>query len=616
MPLDRTIRLSQTVAPFGVGAIYDIRGESLTAADTRRWGGIGDRVVLQRLADDLGVKGFRSAPARWREFSTGGPRLPFVRFPRWLFCPVCRHMTHWKTDMEQPGEPARCPRCDRTPKPQLVPMRFVMTCKDGHLGDVQWDRWAHSRAETAEQKQCASRHLRFETKPNAGTGLDALIVACDTCGASRSLQGIGGRGAARTANLLCPGKQPWEYLPAGAPQCKNEPIVLQRGASNLYFADVRSAIDIPPESNFDVFSDVASLVTHTPEFELLRSSNDEFMADMLVQRLADQFGVPAQQIRGLAAGAAAEVAGTPGSSPASTGDLRRDEWNALANERGEQDERDRFLTEHERLLEDPEAASGAELLLAGRFDRVVLVTRLREVRALTGFRRYDTGGKKVPPDLDGTVDWLPALEVFGEGLFLPFDEGPLQEWEQRSEVIDRVRLLEQRRPGSLIGNRVKIASPRFVLLHTFAHMLIRRLAFEAGYAAASLRERVYCAEAGGDEPPYAGVLVYTAAGDAEGTLGGLVRQGRPPRMLNTLMSLLEDAAWCSSDPLCVESTGQGFQALNRGACHACALVAETSCEYANGFLDRATLIGAGRVGFFSDVLETALQASGEVAMER
>jgi len=611
---DRTIRLSQTVSPFGVGAIYDIAGESLVAADTRRWGGMGDRIVLDRLAQDLEVEGFRSAPTQRSEFGGKGPRLPFVRFPRWLFCPTCRRMTFWSSKMEVAGEVARCGHCTKSPKPQLVPMRFVLVCGEGHLTDVPWDRWAHSRADAPSQKQCGSRDLTFTTKKNAGTGLDALVVSCRTCKASRSLQGVGGRDGAKSVGLICGGKQPWEYLPAGSPQCQQEAIVLQRGASNLYFSDVRSAIDIPPESDFDVFSDVAAKITPTPEFEMLLTSDEELMTDLLVTRLATKHDVSEKDIRALVAGANAELAGAPANSHALTGDLRRDEWNALIAERPAQDERDRFMTKHEPLLEQSVPGFGpAERALADRFGPVVLVTRLREVRAMTGFRRYEAGGKQITPDLDGSVDWLPAIEVFGEGLFISFDEQALQAWETQDAVTRRVEKLEQRRAHSLVGDRVKVASPRFVLLHTFAHLLIRQLAFESGYAAASMRERIYCAEAGATDEPYAGVLVYTAAGDAEGTLGGLVRQGRPPRMVNTMMSLLEDAAWCSSDPLCIESQGQGFQGLNRGACHACSLVAETSCEFANSFLDRGLLIGQ-TAGFFTSVLDEAQRASGQAAV--
>ena len=137
---------------------------------------------------------------------------------------------------------------------------------------------------------------------------------------------------------------------------------------------------------------------------------------------------------------------------------------------------------------------------------------------------------------------------------------------------------------------------------------MRQLAFSSGYSAASLRERVYARQ----EPnSQAGVLIYTAAGDAEGTLGGLVRQGEAPRLLRSLYAALESADWCSSDPLCRESHGQGPDALNRAACHGCALVSETSCERSNLLLDRVLLLGDDHVnGFFQETVEAARKAAG------
>lgn len=113
----------------------------------------------------------------------------------------------------------------------------------------------------------------------------------------------------------------------------------------------------------------------------------------------------------------------------------------------------------------------------------------------------------------------------------------------------------------------------------------------------------------------AGILIYTAAGDVEGTLGGLVRQGEPPRLAHTILSALERAAWCSTDPICRECTSQGFGGLNRAACHACSLVSETSCDNANALLDRSLLIGSsadGVKGFFTAVLDAALSESSSV----
>ena len=115
---------------------------------------------------------------------------------------------------------------------------------------------------------------------------------------------------------------------------------------------------------------------------------------------------------------------------------------------------------------------------------------------------------------------------------------------------------------------------RFFLLHTLAHVLIRRLSFECGYGSSSLRERLYCSE----DPScrMSGVLIYTAAGDREGTMGGLVQQGKPGHFEPLLIGALEDSLWCSSDPLCVESHGQGIDSLNRAACHACCQASDTN----------------------------------------
>lgn len=172
--------------------------------------------------------------------------------------------------------------------------------------------------------------------------------------------------------------------------------------------------------------------------------------------------------------------------------------------------------------------------------------------------------------------------------------------------------LESRRRSTFLGERFRPVTARFLLLHTLAHMLIRQLAYESGYAAASLRERIYARDAAEGEPQ-AGILIYTAAGDVEGTLGGLARQGEPPRFARTLLNALQGSVWCSSDPLCRESRGQGFGSLNLAACHACALISETSCTHANALLDRTTVVGTPESsrGYFSEPLEQALQLTAE-----
>ena len=146
-------------------------------------------------------------------------------------------------------------------------------------------------------------------------------------------------------------------------------------------------------------------------------------------------------------------------------------------------------------------------------------------------------------------------------------------------------------------------TPRFVLLHTFAHLLINQLVQDCGYGSASLRERIYSAD--GDSP-MAGILIFTAAGDSEGTMGGLVRMGQSDRLEEVIRRALEKARWCSTDPVCIESKGQGPDNCNLAACHSCALLPETSCEEQNRLLDRGVVIGTIEkpgLGFFTSKVE-------------
>ena len=116
-------------------------------------------------------------------------------------------------------------------------------------------------------------------------------------------------------------------------------------------------------------------------------------------------------------------------------------------------------------------------------------------------------------------------------------------------------------------------------------LLLTELSLDAGYPVASLRERVYSAEG------QTGILIYTASSDSAGSLGGLSAQSDPDRIWAVVQSAIRRARWCSSDPVCIESTGSGADALNLAACHACVLLPETSCERMNRVLDRASLVG-------------------------
>lgn len=194
-------------------------------------------------------------------------------------------------------------------------------------------------------------------------------------------------------------------------------------------------------------------------------------------------------------------------------------------------------------------------------------------------------------------EWLPVSEVRGEGIFLRFDEGALQQWETKLDV----QRLDQRFLGAHASwRKLRKQNPpaagypgiRYVLIHSFAHALMRQISLECGYTAASVRERIYCKCKNDENGPMAGVLIYTAASDSEGTLGGLVQLGNPQSLGRLIEQALEEMRICGSDPLCAEHspTGDG-RGVHGACCHACLFAPETSCEKGNRFLDRTTLVG-------------------------
>jgi hypothetical protein len=280
-----------------------------------------------------------------------------------------------------------------------------------------------------------------------------------------------------------------------------------------------------------------------------------------------------------------------GDSAISKQDIYESEYRALSGP--DADEKD-FKTQ--RIP----APNGFESLISG----VTVVGRLREVLVQRGFRRIVPEGtlnstgetREFMPLFKEQTDWLPATEMFGEGVFIRLNRVAVDQWARR--MSGRYEQLRKRLAHSTV--QCENFSPAYVLLHTFAHSLIRQLTVDCGYSGAALKERIYSTYPGSDLD-MCGVLVYTSSTDSDGSLGGLIRQCKPETLGETIRRMLYDASWCSSDPVCGESTAQGFDSLNYAACHACELLPETSCEVRNCLLDRVALIGTledPSLGFF------------------
>lgn len=644
------IRRSQLVAPFGPGALHILEGGvSVVTGGLDGWfrdrsGNPADPSELAkgvlvvrepRLEAPLGVSHFRLAPGPENRAGEDDPELitPVYRFPTWFVCPRCYRMKHSK--LTQNGH-LTCGHGECKGR-RLTQVRFAAVCDHGHLQDFPWLEWVHRSRGSFES--CANS-LIYEAE---GSGsLESIQIRCEKCKKSRSLRGVMGGDFDSTANnpngwsglsrfllsqgdgettgsgtddFLCQGKKSWQGdVPDD--KCSRPLRAVLINATNVHYADIRSAIHIPPryrpsrnelavildKSGFrqhiaicrEVFADLSAIVKSlrtkdSPNNPLLSDYSDEDIEAVL--RGHDE--APPSNSKGdaLPEGSRAEQEQV----------IRRDEYQAFL---GETDREGRLVLRHVPI-------TGLPSKLEGFVDRIVAVEKLRETRVFAGFSRLlgtrPDGAPssahmlwhRVPADMSNR--WLPAAVVHGEGIFLTFSEDRIRQWETHPKVEKHLAILQENHNSCSLryGWEPMTVAPRLVLLHTLAHLLINRLVFECGYGSASLRERLYVSE----DPinPMAGILVYTAAGDSEGTLGGLVRLAEPNTIGRILVNALDDAQWCSADPVCSEAAkahGQGPDSLNLAACHSCALLPETSCEHFNKLLDRSVILEGAAPSIF------------------
>lgn len=609
------VRRAQLIAPFGVGAMLVMRdGMSLVTAGLDHWyqresgddANVDPReyvVEEWRLARELGVDEFRLPPdyRRPRRFQQIGPNagltVPFHRFPQWHFCPFCHLLV--ERPLTERGR-AKCPECSSKGKNwYLRQVPLVAVCQHGHLQDFPWRAWAHESLETT-----CTKPLRLIA--TGGATLAAQQVRCD-CGKGRPLGGATGRdlrvGRGEDSPVIpCGGYRPWLGKDAAEP-CDQALRGSLRSASNVYFAQVRSSIYLP-RGTMSVPPELVDLLgaVHIRSFiEILGGSvTVEKLRKQFKPQLASYTDQQIQTALQIRQGTTQDHTDEPMVGDDWQTAFRRAEYAALQRDRNED------------VLKIQPGHLAPTSALSQYVDQVMLVDKLRETRVLIGFTRVYPETDRPVGELKAMLwrkqpddeTWLPAYVVHGEGIFLRLNEARLHRWGQIPAVQQRVKLLADnyelaRQTRKL---RERAITPRFVLIHTLAHLLMNRLTFECGYSSASLRERLFVSD--NAQAPMAGLMIYTAAGDSEGTMGGLVRMGKPEHFEPVLYRALEEATWCSADPVCMElgEKGQGPDSCNLAACHGCALVPETACEEFNYFLDRGLVVGSlsdPSLGFFT-----------------
>lgn len=547
------VRPSQLLWTYGPGALIDLPNLSVITMGLDRWDinrclpveearllaavrrVLGPQVTHLRIPPFLNDEGASPFSA---EGKVGVPVRPF---PRWLRCIKCGLLAEYDSGLFNIKANLYRPElthfvhtnCIKGANADAVPARFLLACRNGHLDDFPWHWFVHGG-----QSDCRGTLRFFESGASLQT--ENLWVKCDTCGASKQLAKAFGKSGQE--NLpACRGRHP--HLDKFDADCNEQPRAVLLGATNSWFPITLSVLAIPLKKNqlsqlildgWDYFADADSVDEIKIIVKTLTKTNglpgiDKYQADEIWLAVQDRKDGNATEI-------------------VSEGDIKEPEWEVLISPNPPTDW-PHFLSSK---VASPKPYKDV-------LDSVLLLERLREVNALIGYTRVEAPEESAdederPPMADlckGRPSWIPAGEVHGEGIFIRFNEKAISDWEKLEAVKRRDQKIEQGHRGwrNARGLDPKVGYPgiRYTMLHSFAHLLIRELALECGYNAASIRERIY---AGTGESPMAGILIYTAAADSDGTLGGLVELGKPENLGRLIEQALNRSMVCSSDPLC------------------------------------------------------------------
>ncbi len=604
------LRRSQAIYTWGIGSNFDTaEGDALMLAGLDAWQDHIDRKATDsdrlrfndiRLQKRLGVNYFLLPPefikpnnSFGRKLVNASLKLPFVRFPQWHLCPACRSMK--KTDDLYLDDLRNGMICGCKSVKNMSPSRFVCICEDGHIQDFPYEEWAHLN-DGNEVEMCSDPNIKFID--SYGPDLKDIIIRCTNCGKQKSLMSMK---STIKKHFKCNGQRPWLGEMENT-ECNKDLHATLRNASSVHNPIIRKSLFIV-NPILDSMDEIFHKIVDDNWYMLNVRESDGTIDRPFIEKSG----------RLLAKRKGLDYEGTD--------KILSIIFSRLDYEQEVIDEIDEEIEEEDYRYKEYEVISKCEESLELKleevdlapyktldnfFNKVIKIHRLRETIAYCGFTRInpfsgamhniqDSINQLRRRNFRSEEKWIPGIWNRGEGIFLSFDNNMLKNWSLNKHVSKHLKALMDRYEQYF--DTFQHVNQNFILLHTFAHIIINELSYECGYGSSSIKERLYFSAS--SERPMNGVLIYTT-GDSEGSLGGLVRLGQPEILNKILINGLEKARWCSLDPVCSESSGQGPDACNLAACHNCCLVAETCCENGNRLLDRSLLIDE-KFGYFKDI---------------
>ena len=605
---DNEIRLSQMIMGFGPGAMIDLPSRSIIVGGLPLWRQqIEPRIIIEprlqemlersltqsgRLAEGVRLT-LRQPPYATNDADKMKRDVPALVFPLWFVCDPDsgtapstggsrRRMVQWK-ELEWATGKFK----DGTKTVSVTPMRFVAACKKGHMQDINWRGLVHRG-----QGQTGCRSAMWFLDRGTSADPKDLSIECD-CGARVEFEYLFAEGILGGCN----GHQPWLGDTSVDPNgCTENLKLLVRGATNAYFPQVANVISMPIGADpigdiikanlasLSALANVDQLIGVLSFSPVLSSALGKFDPHLLFSRIQ-------------------EMKNTANPDTPTSSSPKIAEFDILAS--GKQTIGTNSIDSrlHATTLQEHEWKTGASL--ERLLSRVVAVKRLTEVTCLYGFTRLEPAPVASDGSLEevllavegaslGDADWLPAIEQNGEGIFLQFDAAMVEKIVQSEFNRSRITALREAYQdwAGKFKNSPTFPGGAYTFLHSLSHGLMSEIALQCGYPATSIKERVYALplDTAQNTIGRLGILIYTSASGAQGSLGGLVAMA--PKIVGLLGSAIEKMQVCSNDPICSESAPEAHfdgSLVNGAACNACVLVPETSCEMRNMLLDRLML---------------------------
>jgi hypothetical protein len=540
-------------------------------------------------------------------------------FPEWFYCNNCNRfdrIDHWKSNWENNVDsyhkenfyPPKCYSCyvkNREKKRKffdLEQVRFILTSPNGEIADIPWDKWVFFKT-TKKNKEVndTTNEEEIITLSNIQVPEDA-IFKYKTSDKLDDLKGIGIEitnskrerlGYGTLSGLFSLRLKIQELLP----NTKETDILFKpviRSSNSVYYPNILSSIFIPANDELNEYSINLIKEEHsdgsnaqTISKNLKRYKNIEIDSAIIQNLIEKNFSEKEL-----------EIAKTENQ-------YRFDEYKFIT-------EKDSERVEDKLIFNKIDSS----LFQKDFIKSIFKMDKIKITSVQTSFTRQEPISsslilededsekttkesivKKFTSTFGKTTKYLPAIESFGEGIFFEFDNKFLNKWIESNPTI-------QERISILIGNQNHFEStfnedfelnPKYVLIHTFSHLIIKELEYLCGYPSTSIQERLYIDE----ELEMNGVLIYTIAG-SEGSYGGITTICDDNRIGKLIESAMIRAIDCATDPICYHTHGQGVANLNLSACFSCSLLPETSCEKFNCYLDRRILVDKD-YGYFKDI---------------